>query len=346
MKLNVKEIGRDNELGVLKKEISMPNISSFETPSKSTKFLKPDTYLESETKVNEIVRRIDDDLLNSLEEGASSKIASGIKSNYKRGKLNLVIFDLLFDKIPDKNKLGTLAQHLYASSDTTIFLPTVRTAIFKENNKISENKARLYLEMIGQIINRIKDVGNTKVFIGTIPLLAPKFSRPIVEFYLNQGITSFSIDAGTRDIILHEADFRSILSQINDSTSLNKTFIHACNLGYPHFEKEETRADDFLGIFAYIDILGGTFKSRFSRNRPPRLKEFSRAHYSYRILPPLSRSPNEIRNFNQSEQLKEANVVRRLVGEEKIESHIQKKSKVDQLTINKLKSIAGQIDVG
>jgi hypothetical protein len=124
---------------------------------------------------------------------------------------------------------------------------------------------------------------------------------------------------------------------------LNQTFIHACNLGYPQFEQEETRADDFLTIFAYIDILGSTFKMRGKPIGRPRLKEFSRQHYSYKILPPNSYKINDLRNLNQSEQLKETNTVQRLIGEEKMESYIQKKSKVDGIAINRLKSIAGEI---
>ena len=108
---------------------------------------------------------------------------------------------------------------------------------------------------------------------------------------------------------------------------------------------QETRADDFLSIFAYIDVLGGTFKIRGRPIGKPRLKEFSRRHYSYKILPPYTYSVNELKNINQSEQLRETQTVQKLVGEERIESYIQQKSKVDEIAINRLKSIAGKIKV-
>ena len=49
--------------------------------------------------------------------------------------------------------------------------------------------------------------------------------------------------------------------------------------------------------------------------------------------------------MNQSEQLRETNAVQQLVGEERIENYIQQKSKVDEIAINRLKSIAGKIKV-
>jgi|WetSurMetagenome_2_1015567.scaffolds.fasta_scaffold19159_5 hypothetical protein len=344
MQLRVREIERDEDLGVLKKRLSVDGFFSFESPSKAIKFIKPDPFLEANSKVKEIVKRIDDNVLSSLEEGSSSRTTREISLSYQKDSLNLVIFNLIMDKLPSKDKIGTLAHHLYASSQATIFLPTVRTVIFKENNKITEKRVQQYLEMMKHLINEIKAVGNSKVIIGTIPLLAPKYSRSIVNFYHEFGINAFSIDGNTSDLLAHEADFRSILSSINGGSPLSQTLIHACNLGYPQFEQDETRADDFLSIFAYIDILGGTFKIRgMPMGGKPRLKEFSRHHYSYKILPPNSCQPNELKNINQGEQLKETHTVQKLIGEERIERYIQQKSKVDEIAINRLKSIAGRI---
>lgn len=166
-----------------------------------------------------------------------------------------------------------------------------------------------------------------------------------MNFYLESGINAFSVDGNTSDFLAHEADLRSILSSINSGIPLSETLIHACNLGYPQFEQEETRADDFLSIFAYIDILGNTFKIRGKPFGKPRLKEFSRRHYSYKILPPNAYPPNELKNINQVEQLRETHVVQKLIGEERIENYIQQKSKVDEIALNRLKSIAGKIKV-
>lgn len=250
----------DDSLGVIKKGVSIDGLFSFETPSKATKRIASDAFLESNSRVNEVVRRIDEDNLNSLEEGASSRVAREISTNFKKDSLNLVIFNLIVDKVPNKDKITTLAHHLYACSQGTIFLPAARTALFKEGNKITEKRVQQYLVMMRNIIDEIKAVGNSKVLIGTVPLLAPKYSRSIVNSYREYGINAFSIDGNTSALLIHEADFRSILSSINSKVPLSESFIHACNLGYPQFEKEETRADDFLSIFAYIDALGGTFK--------------------------------------------------------------------------------------
>ena len=341
----VKEIERDQNLAILKKEISIDNSFFFVSPSKATKPLKYDAFVENNSRIHEIVKRVDGPLLDSLETGASSRIARDIKSDYRKNKLNLVIFNLTFDKIPDKNKLGTLAQHLYASSDSTVFLPAVRTALFKESDKISERRVNEYLEMMKFIVNQIM-IGNSKALIGTVPLLAPKYSRPIVKFYLDQGITAFSIDANTSDLLGHEADFRSILSTINEQVPLNQTFIHACNLGYPQFEQEETRADDFLSIFAYIDVIGGTFKIRGAPlTGTPRLKKFVSDDYGYKILPSNTYQPNDLKNINQTEQLKETMKVSSLIDQGDIENYLQQKSKVDDVAITRLKSIARNVKI-
>ena len=101
----VKEIERDQNLAIIKKEISIDNSFSFLSPSKATKPLKVDSFVEGNSSIHEIVKRIDEPLLDALETGASSRIAREIKTGYRRGKLNLVIFNLTFDRIPDKNRL-------------------------------------------------------------------------------------------------------------------------------------------------------------------------------------------------------------------------------------------------
>ena len=78
--------------------------------------------METNSKVNEIVKRIDDGVLESLEEGASSRTAREISLNYKKDSLNLVIFNLIVDRVPDKNKISTLAQHLYALKPSNYLL--------------------------------------------------------------------------------------------------------------------------------------------------------------------------------------------------------------------------------
>ena len=44
----------------------------------------PDSFLESNSRVIEIVKRIDDEVLDSLEEGASSRVAREISFNFKK----------------------------------------------------------------------------------------------------------------------------------------------------------------------------------------------------------------------------------------------------------------------
>jgi len=337
--VKVNEVDRDKELGILKKDISIPNAFSLETPSKSIR--RFDNLLDSTMTVNEITRKIDNNTLRSLELGAASKITREIRSRFLKDKLNLVIFNLVLDRIPDKNLLDVLSQQLYASSEAVIFLPTVKIGLLKEEGRFTDRKIQEYLKMMDDIINEIESVGNAKAFIGTIPLVPIRYSRPIVRFYQSKELTSFAIDANTKDIILNETDFRLILSEINDAIPLSEAFIYACNLGYPRYEELETRADDFLSIFAYVDVFGGTFKIRGIPVGPQKPKMFQRDKYSYKI----SASVIFDRNYNQREQLVEASKVREMIGEERLKPYVQGKTAVDKLSIKRLESIAARIRV-
>jgi len=185
-----------------------------------------------------------------------------------------------------------------------------------------------------------------------------KFSREILRLYFEKGIEAFAIDAGTKDIINNEADFRLILSEINGYKPLSKVFLYACNLGYSLFEKTKTRADDFLGFFAYVDVLGGTFKTRGGPPmgiggppRPQRAKIFSRDEYAYEIFSyqeasqRLGRpvSPTQLQAHNQESQRLEANHVRSLVGQEPIKAYVTTKPAVDATSMKRLESIAKEI---
>ena len=61
----------------------------------------------------------------------------------------------------------------------------------------------------------------------------------------------------------YEDDFTRVLSRVKETVALDKTVIFAFNAGVPSsFEVSQVTSDDFLGVFAYVDVLGSTFKSR------------------------------------------------------------------------------------
>jgi len=348
--MKVREIERDPDLGVTKKDVSISSSVSFETPIKSIRRVGSRNYRDM--AVNEIVRRIDGSTFDSMEIH-SHDFVNDIKSRLITDKFNMTIFDLTVDKIPTENQLRIFSQCLYAASERTCMLPTVKNSLFIDQNKLSEVKFRQYLDMMRFIIEDIEGVGNTKALIGTVPLVASKFSRQIIELYRKKGISAFAIDANIKDVLGHEAEFRFILSAINSFTPLDRTLICAFNCGFPRFERTASRADDFLSFFAYVDILGGIFKRRkfpFA-NYSPRIKIFSRNKYSYDLCSSeeartrLRReaSFSEIRDYNQIEQLKESNTVRTLVGREDVLPYIRTKSAVDDLSVTRLKNIASSV---
>lgn len=352
--LKVDELDRDRELAVIKKQITLPGGLTFESPSRSIARARDNPAPGA--NVNEIPRQINELTVTSLESGTSSFLRD-ICSKFVADALNLVIFDLKFDSVPTPSTIRTISQFLHTASDKAVMLPTVKSGLLKDPPKYTKySDARMdnYVRMMSYIIDQIESLGNSKAIIGTIPLMPIRFTRKILQLYFAKGIQSFAVDAGTKDIIINIADFRLILGEINSHRSLSETFLYACNLGYPLFEKIRTRADDFLGIFAYVDVLGGTFKVRggpmdtHAPTPPPRAKAFSREEYAYEIMTyqeasrRLGRSvtPAQLQNHNQRLQLSEANLVRTLVGREPIKPYVRTKRAVDDISMERLESIA------
>jgi hypothetical protein len=347
--VRVRELARDQELGIIKKNLVLPGGLSFETPQRAMTLAQDNTL----TIANEIPRQIDGATIDSLESGTSTLVRD-IRSRFLSDTLNLTIFDLKFDSVPARSAVSTISQYLYAASDKVVLLPTVKSGLLKDPPKFSrfsERRIGSYVGMMSQIIGEIESVGNRKAIIATVPLMPIKFCRQLLEAYFSKGIEAFCIDAGTKDILLNEADFRLILTEINKHRSLREVFVYACNLGYPQFESHRTRADDFLGIFAYVDVLGGTFKTRGGPRMPEiprRAKIFSRDEYAYRISTYQEASQQlgfkashwNLRNYNQQLQTLEADHVRTLIGQQPIKPYIQNKTAVDTVSISRLESIA------
>lgn len=356
--LKIRELDRDDELGAVKKEISARNGSfSFETPLVSQRKSTVSNAVQP-LRINEIPRQIDDRVISELERRGITPFAYEVKQEQLDGRLNLTIFNFRFDSVPDNKTVRLLAHALYASSKDVMFLPAVRTAFLQENIPsrktpiYSIKKIQDYIAMMKTIIyeNKLK---NGRELIGTIPLIPPKFVRPIIEFYLSEGIEVFAIDANFKDIILNEGDFRLILSEINSEKPLSETAIFAFNVGIPQFKQHAIRSDDFLSIFAYVDVLGLTFKPRGGGGGNPRAKVFSRVDYAYDVYsyPVASRilkrplNYASLRDLNRIEQLKETYTVRHKLGAENIKEYLQTKNAVDNASMKKLESIANNVRI-
>jgi len=355
--LKIRESARDDEFGIIRKQIKVYNLPLLETPTKCLKNLR--RGIPSGMSINEVIRRIYPKTIKSIQDGTYESPRKTIWSKFLRNKLNLTIFELMYDSVPNEDEIKTFASYWYAASESTLFLPTVKMGMLKEDNKFSDRKMAQYYGMMRYIIEITEVVGNTKAFIGTIPLIPPKYSRPIVNLYLEKGITSFAIDAGTKDFLNHESDFRAILMEINEQIPINEAFIYACNLGIPRFVQNRARADDFLSLFAYVDAFGSTFKTRGGKGMPRgvgRAKEFLREELSYQVSTyqgfferrgkyiPNARS--FLNNLNQHEQLREANQVRKLIGKTSVQEYFEAKNAVDDFAVKHLGSIAEKVKVG
>jgi hypothetical protein len=373
--LKVEGDKRDSDLAIFRKEVTVGEPMHpiyFETPSVA--FANMQTSSFPSLSVNEVIKHVDLNRINILETEGTEKFTSQIQKEWQSQKLNLVLFNLRLKSYPDEMSLQTIAHSLYSASHKMIMLPFVPLKLLQEQRQTKSRKPQQeprmkgvytnkkideYLKMMSIILDEIEKVGNNKEFIGTIPLIPAKFSRSIVDFYIKRDIHAFAIDAGTHDLILNDADLRIIISSILSKRNLEETLIYACNLGFPKFDEHEYRADDFLSIFACIDILGSTFKTqggereiyRSSLLKPKRqAKMFSRQHYSYLLkdyVDARDESGNHlteqtVKIYNKREQLKEADEVRQLVGQKEIKKYLATKNAIDKPMISRLETIAKQ----
>lgn len=375
--IRVKEKDKDDELGIIKKEITFPKKSPIFTPAKSFKaptrnWRQYDYAKRYNLIINEIIRRIDENTLKSLDTNMSSNL-NDIKRKFVPNKTNLTIFHLRLEQLPNIKRINILSQFLYSASESVIVLPTIDMKFVtdsvldqegeEKSRVLSEKKIENYIIMLKNIINEINTAGNSKPFIGIIPIISPKFTREIISLYQDEGICSFVIDAGIKDVLgSREPEFRIILSEINREISpLNETFIYACNLGYGRFKRNWTLADDFLSLFAYVDVFGGTFKTKgFSKKSkkeyPTRAKIFSREQYGYYMtsypvagkylgIERLNRT--SLLDYNENEQILETNILGGLIGKINMSSHLQNKNTIKQepTKLRRLKNIAHSIQI-
>jgi hypothetical protein len=204
--LKVHEEGKDDDIGILRKEVSGTNLY-FETPTVSLR--SKETPASPSVSVNEVIRHIKESTIKTLEDGGTAQFVESIKLERRTNALNLVIFNLKVDAFPSKENLDTLAQCLHSASDRLLFLPTVKNTLLTENKIVSMTRIEKYIEMMTTIIQKTNDVGNNKEFIGTVPLIPATPARKIIEFYHKNGIRKFAIDGGTKNIILNDADLIS-----------------------------------------------------------------------------------------------------------------------------------------
>jgi len=372
MTMRAREIKRDEELPIIKKSVSFSNLSIM-TPMKGVKSANLKKYDKDDRKgsgcmINEISKHIDSDTLDGIygTEGFSLGICRDIKERYSPDSVNFVFFNLKGTKFPNENLTNSLGHVLYSASDKVVCLPSIQKAFLLspstsgKSQKIDERKIDDYLIFQKRIIDAV-NVRNSKEILGIIPLLVPKYTRKIVDLYIENEIFNYVIDAGTANILNKEPDLRSILGHISRQAkehkrSLAETYIHAINLGINQFSADEVSADDFLSLFAYIDTFGTTFKTRgnFVKNAKPRSKVFLPDRYTYRLTDKMPKDdlPEDIKTgaypklslFNEKRQVAEAVNVREMIGQEGMKSYVKSKA-ISDVTYGKLANIFSRVKV-
>lgn len=352
---------KDEKLGVIEKKVKLGK-NKIVTPIKGTKVATTKS-IKKGFVINEISKQIKPKTLERLNKDIvyAADFRNKTKKDFLNGVPNILYFDLKLDHFPSETLISTLSHNLYSLSEEVICLPFVKSGLLRGRSQIMDKKVKNYLKFQDEIIENIK-LKNSKSILGVVPIVAPKYTKDIVSFYYKNGINSFVIDSGTSNIWNKEPELRSILTSIDrnareDNKTLEDVYIQCVNLGIDQFKAVEIPADDFLSLFAYIDVFGIQFKTRGGSsddNRPrpkPRKKLFSRNKYTYKIVKDSALHPLGIKEwplsyqkrriFNEKAQFLESQKIHNLIGEgEKLYKYVQSKKAVDNNRIRRLERIS------
>jgi hypothetical protein len=371
--LEISESSRDEELALIKKRVRVSSSFSFETPNRSMKEYGGTSF---DSPIHETTVKITEENLQNIIEGKSQRRLDNIKKTHLRDKLNLTIFNVTVNDFPTQSRLRALTHYMHEASINTFVLPSVKSGLLQDKipkvskktgkpylrYKFNEDKFDAYLNMMKFIIEEA-EIWNNKEIIGTVPLLAPKYSDKVIELYNSHGIQSFVMDFNLSQLLSTSnlAHLKTIISKIieDDRSTLGNKLIYACNLGISQFENMFSRADDFLSIFAYIDVFGNTFKTRGfkpDKTKPPplpRAKLFSREDYGYNLFGTYKQASRQFgfninrtyaKNHDQYRQYEETLEIKGKIGTESVIDHISPKKSIDDTIQDRLKTVVSDIN--
>jgi hypothetical protein len=128
----IREIERDDDLGVVRKEISSSRGTfSFESPAVSQRTNRFDPESQK-TRVNEVIRHIDDEVVSSIATRGTKPFSDAVKYEFLPDKFNATVFNLKYNSVPNQETVKIIAHALHSSSQHTIVLPAVKTALLQE----------------------------------------------------------------------------------------------------------------------------------------------------------------------------------------------------------------------
>ena len=371
--LEISESSRDEDLAIIKKRVRVSSSFSFETPNKPMKEFGGTIF---NSPIHEKTVKITEKNLQNIYVGKGQRRIDNIKKNHLKDRLNLTIFNLTVNDFPDRSHLRALTHYMHEASVNNFILPSVKSGLIQDKipkvskktgkpyirYKFNEDKFNRYLQMMEFIIDEA-EIWNNKEIIGTVPLLAPIYSDKVIELYNSRGIQSFAMDFNLCQLMstTNIAHVKTVISKIieDDRSSLGKKLIYACNLGISQFENMFSRADDFLSIFAYIDVFGSTFKTRgfvpdkTTPPKSPRVKLFSRADYGYDLFGTYQQASTHfgftlnrsyVKNQNQYRQFIEALDIKNKIGKESVLDHISPKKSIDDTIKHRLIDLASDIN--
>lgn len=363
------------------KKVNISSSRSFETPLKAIPIKNTSKKDRISTKArgfNEIYLKVDPSKLTDSKVEVKSSLKDNIRNSLNKAKkeeFNTIFISYeAIEPISEEN-IFYLADFIYSTSDflTIPIMSKMREAIKKERRGIASKSFQRYLDQVEKFIEIYRQIDN-KPILGVLPPLPWKFSRKIVDLYINREIRAFCFNFDGRTVTAEKQLLDMVtplMRRVGMDNLREEVIFYSLNAhrGRKIQTIEGTPARDFISFGFGFDVLGDKHVSgnlppsvyEKKKDQEPEFRIFDKREYIYnsykygsdlakgipddtgldkeRILgntDPYYR--NRLSNLLIAEQQsKESNQLRPIIDEYRVLEHITEKEGVTEENLNDMK---------
>lgn len=273
MSYKIKQIDKDDRFETRVMEISIFG-KTIVTPSKTID--KTGTVGE----INEFSLRFGKKDIISAYENTGAKL-NRLSEKLKPGAINILIpeyQDSDFD-VAGINALSNMESCIHENTDIVV-VPRWKGILSLNSGNMKDDLIRNSKEFIEETRKL-----NGKLIMGNLPINKPQsVIYELLDFYLNEGITSFVLDYGTCRPLNKNHIVRDVQKALIDAGEYENSILFSTNVRRTHKKDGIYPADDLMTFCHGIDIIGNLHIGGGSKDRgrkEPVLKEFKSDNYIY-----------------------------------------------------------------
>lgn len=268
MSYKIKQIDKDDRFETRVMEVSIFG-KKIVTPSKTI----DKTGVEGE--INEFSVRISEKDIVSAYENTNAKL-NQLSNNLKPDAINVLIPEYQDYNLDSVNNVES---RIHENTDI-IVVPRWKGVLSLSDGNLKEDLIR-YTK---QFIEETRKL-NGKLIMGNLPINKPQsVINGLLNFYLNEGITSFVLDYGTCSPLNKSHVVRDVQKVLIDADEYENSILFSTNVRRTHNKGGMYPADDLMTFCHGVDIIGNLHIGGGSKNdirKEPVLKKFEPYNYTY-----------------------------------------------------------------